>query len=98
LGIRTIGVQFDQESPSFDSPDQPGKIWVEGRFSSRETDTVNPALERTKTIQDLFQRDRKILLRMGNETMIMTVGTAKVAPREKDHRADLSGPVDEGGL
>ena len=47
-------------------------------------------------MQDMFQGNGKILLGMKNQAVVMAVRTAKITMGEKDHRADLPPPVDEG--
>jgi hypothetical protein len=44
-------------------------------------------------IENLFQRNGGILLRMKNEGMVVAVRTTKIAVREEKHRTKLPWPI-----
>jgi hypothetical protein len=61
------------------------EIGVESRFSTRETNPINPILEGMEAIENLFYRDRRILLWMENEGMVVAVRTSKITMRKEKH-------------
>jgi hypothetical protein len=71
---------------------------MKGRLSSCEANPVDPILKRAKANENLFKWNRKILLRMKNEGVVMAVWTPKVAIRKEENRANFSCPIHKGGL
>jgi hypothetical protein len=71
---------------------------MKGGLSACKADAIYPILERSEAILNIGERNRSILFGMKNEGVVMAVGTAKVAVRQKEHGADLSWPIHERGL
>jgi hypothetical protein len=71
---------------------------VQGRLSTREANPINPISIRTKATQNLFHWNRRILVRLKNERVVVAVRTTEVAVGKKKHRADLPWPIQKGGL
>jgi hypothetical protein len=83
---------------SFYLSDQERKICMKGRLSPCETNPIDPTLKRVEASKNLFKWNRKILLRMKNERVVMAVRTAEVAVRKEENRAKFSWPIHKGGL
>ena len=71
---------------------------MEGGFSPREANPIDPISQRTKPTENIFQRKRRITLRMENKGMVVAVGAAEITVGEEKHGADFSWPIRKGGL
>jgi hypothetical protein len=49
-------------------------------------------------IENLFQRDGRVLLRMEDEGMVVAVRTAEITIRKEKHRTKFPWPIQKGGL
>jgi hypothetical protein len=78
--------------------DKDWKIRMKSRLPPCNTNPIDPAFERVKATQNVFQRDRMKLFRMKNERVVMAIGTAEIAVRKKEDRTDLPTPIYKGGL
>ena len=82
----------------FDLLDQMEKTRMKSGLSSRETNPIDPALKRTESAENGFERNRTIPLRIKDERMIMAVRTAEIAIRKEENGTNLPGPIDEGSF
>jgi hypothetical protein len=71
---------------------------MEGWLSTRQANPINPIPIRTEVTQDVFNGNRRILLRVKNERVVVTVRATEVAMGEKKDGTDLSWPIYKGGL
>jgi hypothetical protein len=85
--MRTIGIQFDQESMALYLPDQGRKIDIQGGFSTGDANPVNPILEAPEATQNVFQWNGRILLRMKGEGMVVAVRAAEIAMGKEEDSA-----------
>jgi hypothetical protein len=46
-----------------------------------------------EALKDIPEGNRRVLIGMKDQGVVMTVRTAKVAVRQEEHGADFSGPV-----
>jgi hypothetical protein len=49
-------------------------------------------------IENLFQRNGRILFRVEDEGMVVAVRTAEITVREEKHRTKFPWPIQKGGL
>jgi hypothetical protein len=78
--------------------DQERKIPMKSRLSPCEANPVDPTLKRAKASKNLFKWNRKILLWMKNERVVMAVWTPKVAIRKEENRTNFPWPIYKGGF
>jgi len=78
--------------------DQPGKISFQRGFPACDAYAVDPATKGLEAAEDVFQRNGGVSFRMEDEKMIMAIRTAKIAAGKKKDGAELSWPIEKGGL
>jgi hypothetical protein len=71
---------------------------MESRLSTREANPVDPIPQRMETGENIFEWKGSILLGMENKGVVVAIRTAEITTRKKNHRAEFSPPVQEGGL
>jgi len=71
---------------------------MQGGFSTRKANPINPILKGKEAGQNVIKRDRRIPLWVKNKGMVMAVWTAEIAVREEENRADFPWPIHEGSF
>ena len=71
---------------------------MESGLSPCEANPIDPTLKRVEANENLFKWNRKILIRMKNERVVVAIWTAEVAVRKEEDRADFPWPIHKGGF
>jgi hypothetical protein len=71
---------------------------MEGRFSTREADPINPVPKRKEVSQNVIEWNGRISLRLKNKRVVMAVRTTEIAVGEEEDRADFPWPIHKGGF